>query len=65
MPVIVAAETSPDTILRNKAYYLHVYIHNKFGNILYSQMDANVKSAYSYQKLLSCGKNVKGKSTKT
>ncbi|SAM09423.1 hypothetical protein [Absidia glauca] len=65
MPVIVAAETSPDTTLRNKAYYLHVYIHNKFGNILYSQMDANVKSAYSYQKLLCGGKNVKGKSTYT
>ncbi|KAI8340910.1 sister chromatid cohesion C-terminus-domain-containing protein [Chlamydoabsidia padenii] len=59
MPVIVAAETSPDVVLRNKAYYLHVYIHNKFGNILYSQMDVNLKSAYCYQKLL-CGRNIKG-----
>ncbi|CAO3591554.1 unnamed protein product [Absidia cylindrospora] len=59
MPAIVAAETSPDTVLRNKAYYLHIYIHNKFGNILYSQMDANLKSAYDYQKLL-CGTHIKG-----
>ncbi|KAI8093004.1 sister chromatid cohesion C-terminus-domain-containing protein [Halteromyces radiatus] len=65
MPAIVSAETSSDLPLRNKAYYLHIYIHNKFGSILYSQMDANLKAAFRYQELL-CGKyNVKGYGRRT
>lgn len=52
MPVIVAAETSPDIILRNKAYYLHKYTHDKYGSILYTRMGEYLSTSYDYQKLL-------------
>ncbi|KAI8062104.1 sister chromatid cohesion C-terminus-domain-containing protein [Gongronella butleri] len=52
MPAIIAAETSPDLALRTKAYYLHLYIHNKFGRILYSQINLTLQAAYAYQKLI-------------
>ncbi|CAO3606861.1 unnamed protein product [Mucor fragilis] len=52
MPAIVAAETSPDLILRNKAFYLHKYAHDKYGNLLYSQMNEYLSTSYQYQKIL-------------
>ncbi|KAL9552609.1 hypothetical protein MBANPS3_003692 [Mucor bainieri] len=59
MPAIVAAETSPDLILRNKAFYLHKYAHDKYGNLLYSQMNEYLSTSYQYQKIL-YGGQVKG-----
>lgn len=61
MPVIVAAETSPDIILRNKAYYLHKYTHDKYGAILYSRMGEYLSTSYEYQKLLFDEGHVQGK----
>ncbi|KAI7900013.1 sister chromatid cohesion C-terminus-domain-containing protein [Cokeromyces recurvatus] len=52
MPVIVAAETSPDIILRNKAYYLHRFAHDKYGNLLYIQINEYLSTSYQYQKIL-------------
>ncbi|ORX47214.1 ARM repeat-containing protein [Hesseltinella vesiculosa] len=52
MPAIVAAETSDDPLLCSKAYYLHQYIHNKFGSILYTQLSKAFEAAYTYQKLV-------------
>lgn len=60
MPAIVAAETSPDLILRNKAFYLHKYAHDKYGNLLYSQMNEYLSTSYQYQKIL-YGGQVQGK----
>ncbi|GAN03777.1 hypothetical protein MAM1_0047d03232 [Mucor ambiguus] len=60
MPAIVAAETSPDLILRNKAFYLHKYAHDKYGNLLYSQMNEYLSTSYQYQKIL-YGSQVQGK----
>lgn len=60
MPAIVAAETSPDLILRTKAFYLHKYAHDKYGNLLYSQMNEYLSTSFQYQKLLH-GSNVQGK----
>lgn len=59
MPAIVAAETSPDIILRNKAFYLHKYAHDKYGTLLYSQMNEYISTSFQYQKLL-YGSNVQG-----
>ncbi|CAO3608692.1 unnamed protein product [Cunninghamella echinulata] len=59
MPVIVAAETSSQVILRNKAYYLHTYIHNKFGSIIYSHMSEYILASFEYQKLI-YGNDIKG-----
>ncbi|KAK4509350.1 uncharacterized protein ATC70_007701 [Mucor velutinosus] len=59
MPAIVAAETSPDLILRNKAFYLHKYAHDKYGNLLYSQMNEYLFTSYQYQKIL-YGSQVQG-----
>ncbi|EPB92937.1 hypothetical protein HMPREF1544_00011 [Mucor circinelloides 1006PhL] len=59
MPAIVAAETSPDLILRNKAFYLHKYAHDKYGNLLYSQMNEYISTSYQYQKIL-YGSQVQG-----
>ncbi|GAA5806517.1 hypothetical protein HPULCUR_012052 [Helicostylum pulchrum] len=52
MPAIVAAETSPDIVLRTKAYYLHKYTHDKYGAVLYSRMSEYLSTSYDYQKLL-------------
>ncbi|KAI9481206.1 MAG: sister chromatid cohesion C-terminus-domain-containing protein [Benjaminiella poitrasii] len=52
MPVIVAAETSSDIILRNKAYYLHRYAHDKYGSLLYIQLSEYLSTSYQYQKIL-------------
>lgn len=62
MPAIVAAETSPDLILRNKAFYLHKYAHDKYGNLLYSQMNEYISTSYQYQKIL-YGSQVQGERT--
>ncbi|KAF1796645.1 sister chromatid cohesion C-terminus-domain-containing protein [Mucor lusitanicus] len=59
MPAIVAAETSPDLILRNKAFYLHKYAHDKYGSLLYSQMNEYLSTSYQYQKIL-YGSQVQG-----
>lgn len=61
MSVIVAAETSPDIILRNKAYYLHKYTHDKHGPILYTRMNEYLSTSYDYQKMLFDDGYVKGK----
>ncbi|KAI8082026.1 sister chromatid cohesion C-terminus-domain-containing protein [Thamnidium elegans] len=60
MPVIVAAETSPDIILRTKAYYLHKYTHDKYGAVLYSRMSEYLSTSYDYQKLLFDDGHVQG-----
>ncbi|KAG2212612.1 hypothetical protein INT47_000588 [Mucor saturninus] len=60
MAVIVAAETSPDIILRNKAYYLHKYTHDKHGPILYTRMNEYLSTSYDYQKMLFDDGFVKG-----
>lgn len=52
MPIIVAAETSPDPILRTRAYYLHRFAHDKYGLLLYSQLPRYLSRAFEYQKLL-------------
>lgn len=63
MPIIVAAETSPDLILRNKAYYLHRYAHDKYGSILYTHFSDYLTAAFEYQKL-HFGNHPKGKCPK-
>lgn len=60
MSVIVAAETSPDIILRNKAYYLHKHTHDKYGSILYTRMNEYMSTSYDYQKMLFDDGYVKG-----
>ncbi|KAI8369991.1 sister chromatid cohesion C-terminus-domain-containing protein [Blakeslea trispora] len=52
MSAIVAAETSPDVTLRNKAYYLHQYAHDKYGSLLYIQMNEYLIASFDYQKQL-------------
>lgn len=52
MPIIVAAETSPDPILRMRAYYLHRFAHDKYGMLLYSQLPKYLLRAFEYQRLL-------------
>ncbi|RCI02117.1 Sister chromatid cohesion protein 2 [Rhizopus stolonifer] len=52
MSAIVAAETSPDAILRNKAYYLHRYAHDKYGTLLYIQMNEYLMASFQYQQML-------------
>lgn len=64
MPVIVAAETSPDVILRTKSYYLHKYTHDKYGAVLYSRMSEYLSTSYEYQKLLFDDGHVQGKREK-
>lgn len=59
MSAIVAAETSSQIVLRNKAYYLHTYIHNKFGSIIYSHISEYILASFKYQKLI-CGNDIKG-----
>ncbi|CAO3607925.1 unnamed protein product [Cunninghamella blakesleeana] len=59
MPAIVAAETSSQLVLRNKAYYLHTYIHDKFGSIIYSHISEYIMASFEYQKLM-CGSDIKG-----
>ncbi|KAI8991309.1 sister chromatid cohesion C-terminus-domain-containing protein [Mycotypha africana] len=59
MQVIVAAETSMDMTLRMKAYYLHKYAHDKYGQLLYVQLNECFSTSYAYQKI-SSGDNVKG-----
>lgn len=61
MSVIVAAETSPDIILRNKAYYLHKHTHDKHGPILYTRMNEYLTTSYEYQKMLFDDGHVQGK----
>ncbi|KAI8390911.1 sister chromatid cohesion C-terminus-domain-containing protein, partial [Radiomyces spectabilis] len=53
MPAIVAAETSPDLMLRNNAYYLHKMAHTKYGSILYIRLADFVTTAYRYQCMIS------------
>lgn len=60
MPAIVAAETSPDVVLRTKAYYLHRYAHDKYRNLLYSHMSEYLSTSYQYQKILCGAGNVLG-----
>ncbi|OAD68960.1 hypothetical protein PHYBLDRAFT_172796 [Phycomyces blakesleeanus NRRL 1555(-)] len=52
MPAVVAAETSSDITLRNKAYYLHRFAHDKYGPLLYSNFGEHISTAYEYQKLM-------------
>ncbi|KAI9243867.1 sister chromatid cohesion C-terminus-domain-containing protein [Sporodiniella umbellata] len=59
MPVIVAAETSPDLALRTKAYYLHKYAHDKYGTLLYIQINTYIATSFQYQHLL-FGSQTKG-----
>ncbi|KAI7871034.1 sister chromatid cohesion C-terminus-domain-containing protein [Spinellus fusiger] len=59
MPVIVATETSPDMILRDQAYYLHKFAHDKYGLLLYSGFSEYMTTAFEYQKCI-YGGNVKG-----
>ncbi|CEG81367.1 hypothetical protein RMATCC62417_15580 [Rhizopus microsporus] len=59
MPVVIAAETSPDALLRTKAYYTHKYAHDKYGVLLYMQTSEYISTSFQYQKLL-FGSNVKG-----
>lgn len=65
MTAIIAAETSPNTILRNKAYYLHKYAHDKYGNLLYIQLNECLLTSYKYQTFLLGTENVRGKNHKT
>lgn len=60
MPAIVSAETSSDVVLRTKAYYLHRYAHDKYGNLLYSQMNECLTTSYQYQKIMYGTENVLG-----
>ncbi|KAI8363943.1 sister chromatid cohesion C-terminus-domain-containing protein [Blakeslea trispora] len=50
MHTIVAAETSPDVTLCNKAYHLHQYAHDKYGSLLYTQMSECLMTSFDYQK---------------
>ncbi|KAG0172225.1 Sister chromatid cohesion protein 2 [Apophysomyces sp. BC1015] len=59
MAAIVAAETSPDLTLRNKAYCLHKFAHDKYGTLLYSNLIEYMNAAFEYQILL-FGDHVKG-----
>ncbi|RCI03673.1 Sister chromatid cohesion protein 2, partial [Rhizopus stolonifer] len=59
MPAIVAAETSPDISLRTKAYYMHKYAHDKYGSLLYIQMNEYINKSFQYQRLL-FGSGVQG-----
>ncbi|KAG1455139.1 hypothetical protein G6F55_007238 [Rhizopus delemar] len=52
MPAVIAAETSPDVILRTKAYYMHKYAHDKYGLMLYGQMNECISTSFQYQKVL-------------
>ncbi|KAI8375292.1 sister chromatid cohesion C-terminus-domain-containing protein [Choanephora cucurbitarum] len=61
MSAIVAAETSSDVTLRNKAYYLHQYAHDKYGSLLYIQMSEYLMASFEYQKqLMGESANVQG-----
>ncbi|KAI9313164.1 sister chromatid cohesion C-terminus-domain-containing protein [Dichotomocladium elegans] len=51
MPIIVASETSPDQLLRHRAYYVHRLAHDKYGLLLYSHIPKYLTAAYEYQKL--------------
>ena len=51
MPVIFAAETSPDNALRHKAFYLHRFAHDKYGTLLYTHFPQYFVKAFQYQKL--------------
>ncbi|KAI9494015.1 sister chromatid cohesion C-terminus-domain-containing protein [Zychaea mexicana] len=51
MPAIFAAETSPDSALRHKAYYLHRFAHDKYGTLLYTHFPQYFTKAFQYQKL--------------
>ncbi|KAI9255612.1 sister chromatid cohesion C-terminus-domain-containing protein [Phascolomyces articulosus] len=51
MPAVFAAETSPDSGLRHKAYYLHRFAHDKYGTLLYTHFPQYFAKAYQYQKL--------------
>ncbi|KAI9021519.1 sister chromatid cohesion C-terminus-domain-containing protein [Phycomyces nitens] len=59
MPAIVAAETSSDITLRNKAYYLHRFAHDKYGPLLYSNFGDHISTAYEYQ-MLTADEKVQG-----
>lgn len=61
MPAIVAAETSPDVILRTKAYYLHRYAHDKYGSLLYSRLPEYIATSFDYQKIICNGGIIQGK----
>ena len=52
MSAVVAAETSPDSTLRTKAYYLHRYAHDKYGGILYTKIGDSLRTSYDYQRIL-------------
>lgn len=61
MPVIIALETSPDQLMRDKAYQLHHQLHQRHQGLLYSRNIACVEAAYDYNaRLLGKGSAVSG-----
>lgn len=48
MPVIVALETSPDQIMRDKAFQLHFHLNQRHHTVLYSRNVDCVRAAYDY-----------------
>lgn len=63
MPVIVAAETSADVVIRNKAYQLHKFAHEKYGSLLYAQFSEYLSTSFDYHKG-TFGSNLRGEKNK-
>jgi hypothetical protein len=66
MPVIVALETSPDQLMRDKAYQLHYQLNQRHQGLLYSRNIACVQTAYDYNvRLLGNASAVSGNDRET
>lgn len=63
MPAIVALETCPDQIMRDKAFQLHFQLNQRHQVLLYSRNVDCVRAAYDYnRRLLGDATKVYGKS---
>jgi cohesin loading factor subunit SCC2 len=61
MPTIVALETSPETMLRDKAFKLHQHLNEKHASLIHTRNVDCMKKAYAFQKQLMDDKPVVGK----
>jgi len=61
MPTIVALETSPESVFRDKAFKLHQHLNEKHASLIHTRNVDCVRKAYAFQKQLIDDKPVVGK----
>lgn len=60
MPTIIAMETMPDNIIRDKAIKLHQHLHCKHSSLIYTRNIECIKKAFEYQRLLAGNALIRG-----